>query len=106
MGTMLKQFNVTNIAILAKVKDPKTFVYFRLISLCNIVYKIFTKEIYLKLQPFISSIISKEQGGFVPGREIVEGEIVAHKVLHSINMNHLPTVIVKLGMIKSYDRVE
>lgn len=48
-GTMFRKFNVTNIAILPKVKEPKMFVEFRPISLCDTIYKIFTKAIYLRL---------------------------------------------------------
>lgn len=103
---MLRQFNVTNIAILPKFKEPKTFVKFRPISLCNTIYKLFTKSIYLRLQPLIPRIISHEQGGFIPRRETYEGAVVAHEVLHTISSSKLSSFIVKLDMMKSYDKVD
>ena len=39
------------------------------------------------LQKILPFIISSEQGGFVLGRETMEGAMVAHEVLHSINSN-------------------
>ena len=78
---------------------------FRPISLCNLTYKIITKAIYLRLQHLLPSIISSEQASFVPGRETMEGALVAHEVLHSINSNQLANFIIKLDMMKAYDRV-
>ena len=57
------------------------------------------------MQHLIPLIISPEQGGFVPGREIMEGAIVVHEVLHSINSNHSSNFVIKLDMMKAYDRV-
>lgn len=102
----MKNLNVTNIAIIPKVKEPKSFVEFRPISLCNMVNKIFTKAIYLILQHLIMKIISPEQGGFVLGRETVEGALVAHEVLHYVHTSHLSFLIVKLDMMKAYDKVD
>ena len=56
------------------------------------------------MQHLIPGIISPEQGGFVPGRETMEGAIVAHEVLHSINSNHSSNFAIKLDMMKAYDR--
>lgn len=92
--------------VIPKVNEPKYFVDFRPISLCNTIYNIFTKAIYLRIQPFISKIISHEQGGFVLGRETPKGEIIAHEVLHSIKDSAFPSFIIKLDMMKAYDRVD
>ena len=85
---MLKYFNITNISIIPKIKDPQKFSDFRPISLCNLSYNIITKAIYMRIQHLIPRIISPEQGGFVPGRETMEGALVAHEVLHSINASN------------------
>lgn len=103
---VLKNFNVTNIVILPKVKEPKIFADFRPISLFNTIYKIITKAICLRLQHLIPKFISPKQGGFVPGKETVEGALIAHEVLHSINTSHLPSFIAKIDMMKAYDKVK
>ena len=102
---MLNSFNSTNISIIPKTKEPKNFADFHPISLCNLTYKIITKAIYLHLQKNLPFIISPKQGGFVPSREIMEGAMVAHKVLHSINSNQSSNFVIKLDMQKAYDRV-
>ena len=81
------------------------FADFRPISLCNLPYKIISKAIYLRLQHLLPSIISSEQGGFVPGRETIDNALVAHEVLHSINSNQSANFIIKLDMMKAYDKV-
>lgn len=103
--SMLKYFNSTNIILIPKIKEPKTFVDFFPISLCNLTYKIVSKSIYLRLQNLLPHIISHEQGGFVPGRETMEGEMVAHEVLHSININQSSNFVIKMDMHKAYDKV-
>lgn len=60
----------------------------------------------MRLTKLLPKIISLEQGGFVPQRETSEGAIVAHEVLHSISTQKYPTMILKLDMMKAYDRVE
>lgn len=74
--------------------------------MCNTIYKIFTKAIYLCLLPIIPKKFSEEQGGFVPGRETYEGALVAHEVLHSIASQNISTIIIKMDMMKACDRVD
>ena len=102
---MIRSFNSTNIAIIPKVKKLTSFADFRPISLCNMIYKLITKAIYMRLQQFIPHINSLDQGGFVPGREAWEDTVVAHETLHSINSHQLSSFVIKLDMMKAYDRV-
>jgi hypothetical protein len=103
--SILKNFNTTNIALIPKVNDPYSFADFHPISLCNTIYKIITKAIYLRLKPIIPKIISTEQGGFVLGRETTEGAIIAHETLHSIKEHNISAFVVKLDMMKAYDKL-
>lgn len=36
----------------------------------------------------------------------MEGSIVAHKTLHYISENHVPSFVIKIDMMKAYDRVK
>ena len=65
----------------------------------------FTKAIYLRLWKLLTKIISPQQGGFVPGIETMEGALIAHEMLHSINSHNLPSFVIKLDMVKAYDKV-
>lgn len=60
----------------------------------------------MRLAKLLPKIISVEQGGFIPKRETTEGEIVEHEVLHSISVHKCLAMILKLDMMKAYDRIE
>lgn len=94
------------VSLIPKKEVVNSFAGFHPITLCNTLYKIFTKEISIRLSKILPKLISVEQGGFVPNRETPEGAIVAHEVLHSISLQRSPTMILKLDMVKAYDRVE
>ncbi|XP_059073808.1 uncharacterized protein LOC131874443 [Cryptomeria japonica] len=53
-----------------------------------------------------SRILSIDQGGFVPGREALEGAIVSHDILHSISLQKTLAMILKLDLLKAYDWVD
>ncbi|XP_057832660.2 cytochrome P450 750A1 [Cryptomeria japonica] len=103
--SILRELNTTLIAIIPKVDNPTSFSDFHLIALCTTLYKIFTKAISVRLSRLLPRIVSLEQGGFVPGRETSEGVNVAHEVLHSISQQKVLAMILKLDMLKAYDRV-
>ena len=106
-GAMLSHFNTTDIVLIPKIQQPKIFIDFRLIALCNIIYKIFTKAINLRLQAIIKNTISPQQGGFNPRRKTTDGAIVAHEVLHSIKQHNILSCVVKLDMmVRAYDKVK
>ena len=46
----------------------------------------------------LNNVISKEHGGFAPGRSIFEGVIIAHEMIHSIRTKKLSKMIVKLDI--------
>lgn len=80
--------------------------YFRPIALCNTIYRIITKIIARRLRKFIDKVISKDQSGFSPGRSIVEGIIVSHEAIHMVKKLRIPSMTVKLDILKAYDLVE
>lgn len=102
---MLSHFNDTNIFLIPKVQNPKSFVEFHPISLCNLIYKIFCKALYLRVQGLIPCVISPQQRGFLPRRETTDGAIIAQEVLHFIKKNYFPPCVIKLDMVKAYDKV-
>lgn len=46
----LSEVNHTYIALIPKVKDPKHISQFRLISLCNVLYKVVTRTIVNRMK--------------------------------------------------------
>lgn len=69
--------NQTYIALIPKIKGPKTIGNFRPISLCNTMYKIITKIIVAGIRPYLDKLVSPFQMAFIPGKKGVENAIIA-----------------------------
>jgi hypothetical protein len=69
-GRVNGALNATFLALIPKSNKPDSFGGFRPIALCNLVYKIISKIIATRLKTCLSFGISKEQFGFLEGRQI------------------------------------
>jgi hypothetical protein len=74
---VLGEVNYTDICLIPKIALPEYVGQFRLISLCNTLYKIFSKVVVNRLKDCIPLLVSPFQTGFIPGRSIHENIIVA-----------------------------
>ena len=82
-----------------------TFIKYRPISLCNSSYKIITKIIANRIKEVLPIIISENQGGFVPNRQIIDNVIIVQEVVHSSMLRQEKGLIIKLDMANAFDRV-
>lgn len=81
VGTLeVWKLNYGLIILIPKLKLPNNIKQFRPIYLLNIIYKIITKVLTLRLTPIASRVISRNQTTFIPGRNILDGMIVLHEV--------------------------
>jgi hypothetical protein len=104
-GKISGAINSTFIALIPKTGRPESFKDFRPISLCNIIYKLITKILANKIKPILARILSKEQFGFLENRQIMEAIGLAQEGLHSIKTRKLEALILKMDLMKAYDRV-
>lgn len=58
-GEMSAMINNTTIVLILKVKCPKEMRQFRPISLCNVIYKIFSKVLANRLRPLLDDIVAE-----------------------------------------------
>jgi len=72
----LWRLNYGVIILLPKVKPATTIKQFRPICLLNIIYKIITKALTLRLTIVVSKVISPFKIAFLPGRNILEGVVI------------------------------
>ena len=81
---MLRALNSTFLTLIPKREGANQLEFFRPIALCNVVYKVITKLIAKRIKKWLPIIISKEQGGFVAGRQILDGVVIAIEAIHSM----------------------
>ena len=74
--------------------------------MCNVVYKVITKLIAKRIQKWLPIINLEEQGGFVAGRQILDGVVIAIEAIHSMATSRERAMFVKLDMAKAYNRVK
>ena len=76
------------------------------ISLCNSLYKIISKVLTSRLLKILPIIISKQQTGFLLGRQILDSIMMVHEVMHSLEAGKREGMFLKLDLSKAYDRVD
>lgn len=50
-------------------------------------------------------IISPEQSGYVEGRQIMDGIILTHEIIHSLKHSKKPGMFLKIDLSKAFDSI-
>ncbi|KAL0292750.1 UNVERIFIED_CONTAM: hypothetical protein Sradi_6975700 [Sesamum radiatum] len=79
-GRLLKQVNATLLSLIPKVSNPAVVAEFRPISCCNVLYKVITKILVLRMRGILDTLISPSQNAFVPGRAIGDNILLAQEL--------------------------
>eukprot|EP00253_Pinus_taeda_P009099 PITA_09099 len=102
MGSSIKS---SHLALIPKDPNPQSFDRFRPISLCNVSYKIISKILANRIKKILPSLISENQGGFVPRRHITDNVILIQEAIHNSMSRKEKGMIFKLDMANAFDRV-
>lgn len=106
MGDLdIKRLNYGVITLVPKVKDAASIKQYRPICLLNVDYKGFAKVLTDRLTPVAKEVIGANQTGFIQGRNILEGVVILHEVLHELSCKKKQGLILKIDFEKAYDKV-
>jgi hypothetical protein len=105
-GTLdLRRLNYGVITLVSKVKEANTIKQYILICLLNVDFKIFPKLLIDRITPLADKIISSSQIAFIKGRNILEGVVILHEVIHELRRSDRHGVLFKIDFEKAYDKV-
>ena len=81
-GILPHPLNHTFVTLIPKTKNLEYVHQFRPISLCNVLYKIFSKVLANRLKTMLPTIVTEHQSAFTKDRLISDNILVAFETLH------------------------
>ena len=93
------------ISLIYKKKDPEDVANYRLITLLNMDYKIYTKAISLRLVEAVPEIINTDQVGFIRNRSIFDQVKTTKLVTDYMSRSGRRGAVVALDQEKAYDKI-
>jgi len=97
--------NYGTITLLPKPKEANCIQQYRPICLLNVVYKIITKALMLRLQGSMDKIIDKSQNAFIKKRNIMDGVMALHEILHDTKQKKQEGLVLKLDFEKVCNKI-
>ena len=101
----LGRLNYGVITLIPKLKEATKIQQYRPICLLNVSFKIFTKALMLRFENCMSRITNVCQSAFIKGRNIMDGVMALHEVLHDTKIKKKDGLILKLDFEKAYDKL-
>ncbi|XP_024011347.1 uncharacterized protein LOC112086606 [Eutrema salsugineum] len=100
----MTEWNHTQLCLIPKITNALSMPDLRLISLCSVSYKIVSKIMVSRLQPFLPDIISPTQSTFVAERLISNNILIVYEVVYGLRT--FPRIakefmVVKTDMLKT-----
>jgi hypothetical protein len=101
----ISRINYGIITLLPKILDASKIQQYRHICLLNCLYKLITKILTIRIEPFAEKLIHTTQYAFMRGRNIMTGVLTLHEILHETKLKNECGVILKIDFEKAYDKV-
>ena len=91
------------ITLIPNEDDAKTMNCFRIISLLNGSFKIFTKVLTNRFAEIMDRLISYEQPAFIKVIFLLESVVCAYEIIHAIQPRKSQGLVFKIHYTKAYD---
>jgi hypothetical protein len=99
----LKRLNYGVITLVPKCMEANAIKQYRPICLLNVDFKIFTKMLTDRISTLPDKVVSPNQTAFIQGRNILEGVVILHEVIHELKMSRKSGVLFKIDFEKVYE---
>jgi len=97
--------NTSFISLIPKVDNPLHLNDFRPISFVGRLYKIMAKILTMRLKKVLHKVIDGRQFAFLEGNGLMDGVLVANKVLEEVKRRKSSCVFFKVDYEKAYDSI-
>lgn len=94
------------VKLIPKKPDKQRLQDWRPLTMLNTLYKLLTKLLANRLKVVLPQLISPQQTGFVPGRNILDNIALAWMTKDFINHNKIPALFLQIDFEKAFDRIE
>lgn len=105
-GKLLREWNITAVALAPKSRNATRITDFRPISCCTVLYKVIAKILAGRLCEVAGELVSCNQSGFVKGRNIKDNIKVAQDTVRKYRRSRIsPRCTIKVDIHKAYDSI-
>jgi hypothetical protein len=101
----LERINYGIITLIPKSDDAEIIQKYRPICLLQVLFKIFTKTMNIRVEPVMNKLIHPCQNAFIKGRFIADGVMLLQEVLRESKSRKKQGVVLKIDFEKAYDKV-
>ena len=81
----LYSLNFGIITLIPKIHEATKIQQYRPICVLNVSFKFFTKVGTNRLNKVAQAVVSPTQTAFMPGRNIMEGVVILHEIIHELH---------------------
>lgn len=106
-GFLPKGINSTILALIPKKNEAKEMKDYRLISCCNVLYKVISKILANRLKMVLPKFIASNQSAFVKDRLQMENVLLASELVKNYHKDSVSSrCAVKIDISKAFDSVQ